>query len=129
MHSRRIRWPRTPASPTGTRPYVRFSALAGACLCAYSGATLTVSVFHVLCWIMRVNIDPLTTWHGRDRLWTDAHPASPGSRDDFVSDKDSPWSARPLWTLAVYAAGMIWPLWAAARMIARCRRRPCPPSP
>ncbi|WBR14782.1 hypothetical protein pkur_cds_608 [Pandoravirus kuranda] len=126
MHSRRIRWPRAPASPTETRPYRRFGALAGACLCAYSGATLMVAVLHVLCWIMRGAVDPLMSWHDRDRLWTDAHPVSPGSRDYFLSDNDSPWSVRSLWTLAAYAAGALWPLWAAARMVARRRYRPRP---
>lgn len=128
MHSRRIRWPHASASSTGTQSYMRFRALVGACLCAYSGVTLMVAVLHVLCWVVRGSIDPLATWHERDRLWTDAHPASPGSPDNLASDKASPWSARSLWTLAVCITGMTWPLWAAARMIARRRCRPRPPS-
>ncbi|AVK76252.1 hypothetical protein pneo_cds_645 [Pandoravirus neocaledonia] len=129
MHSRRIRWPRTPTPTTEKRPHGRFSALAGACLCAYSGAALMAAALHMLCWVVRGVVDPLATWHGRDRLWNDMHPASPGSRDDeSLGDEYHIWSARSLWTLATYAAGMLWPLWAAARMIARRRRVPRPSS-
>nr|UDO47356.1 hypothetical protein [Pandoravirus massiliensis] len=128
MHSRRLRWPRTPAATEAPRRD-RLGAIASACLCVYSGASLMVAALYALCWIVRASVGPTATWHARDRMWDDANAAHPGSGDEFVEDDGSdPWSVRSLWALAACAGGIVWPLWAAARAIARRRRGARPPA-